>query len=105
MWIQEKEELWNNMTCVVPREWGDLFRKKRPSCPGEIHTGEVMLVSHRLESSKPFSVFYCDVIQESFRSAQVKGIADYEFRRIHGIGKHDRDILCFPGYIENIIFL
>ncbi|KAG7574980.1 F-box associated interaction domain [Arabidopsis suecica] len=105
VWIQEKEELWNNMTCSVPCEWGDLFREKIPSCPGEIHTGEVMLVSPRLESSKPFSVFYCDVIQESCRSAQVKGIADFGFRRIHGIRKHDRDIFCFPGYIENIMCL
>lgn len=103
VWIQEKEELWNNKTYVVPCEWGDFFRE-RPSCPGVIHTGEVMLVSNRLESSKPFSVFYCDVIQESCRSAQVKGIADYGFRRMHGIGKHDCDMLCFPGYFENIIF-
>ncbi|EOA28684.1 hypothetical protein CARUB_v10024910mg [Capsella rubella] len=104
VWIQEKEELWNNMACAVPCEWGALFREKRPSCPGEIHTGEVMLVSNQLQSSKPLSVFYCDVMRETCRSAQVEGIADYGFRRIHGIGMHDHDVLCFPGYIENIMF-
>ncbi|CAH2072120.1 unnamed protein product [Thlaspi arvense] len=89
VWIQEKRELWNQTTCVLPCEWDDLFREKRPSySPGEIHTGEVMLCSHRLESSKPLSVFYSDVIQESLRSAQVEGIADYEFRRVNGIGEH-----------------
>ncbi|KAL9280293.1 hypothetical protein AtEden1_Chr5g0106211 [Arabidopsis thaliana] len=64
-----------------------------------------MLVSSRLESSKPFSVYYYDPIKESFRSAEVEGIADHEFRRIHGIGKRAREMLCFPGHIENIMFL
>ncbi|CAA7027709.1 unnamed protein product [Microthlaspi erraticum] len=105
VWIQEKQKLWNKMSCVAPCEWRDLYKDKRPSSPGEIHTGEVMFVSDRLQSSRPFSVFYCDVIQESFRSAQVKGIADYEFRRTHGIGMHDLDMLCFPGYTENIMSL
>ncbi|XP_010507748.1 PREDICTED: F-box/LRR-repeat protein At3g03360-like [Camelina sativa] len=108
VWIQEKEELWNNMACAVPCEWGALLRDKRPSCPGEIHTGEVMLVSNRLESSKPFSVFYCDVSQESCRSAQVEGIADDWFRSFHGIGKQDRDTFCFPGFkvviVDSIMF-
>ncbi|CAH8271907.1 unnamed protein product [Arabidopsis lyrata] len=106
LWMQEREEYWNCMTCDVPCEWRDLFRdKRRLSSPGEIHTGEVMLVSDRLESSKPFSVFYYDPIKDSFRSAEVEGIADHEFRRIHGIGKRAREMLCFPGHIENIMFL
>ncbi|KAJ4883676.1 F-box family protein [Raphanus sativus] len=107
LWYQEeeKDESWNIMTCDVPTEWGDLFRDKSVSSPGEIHTGEVMLVSDTLESSKPFTVYYYDMIRESFRSAKVEGIADSEFRRgIHGIGKRDREMLCFPGHIENITF-
>ncbi|KAG2274515.1 hypothetical protein Bca52824_057070 [Brassica carinata] len=106
LWIQEEEdESWNIMTCDVPTEWGDLFRDKGLSSTGEIHTGEVMLVSDTLESSKPFTVYYYDMIRESFRSATVEGIADSEFRRgIHGFGKRNRDMLCFPGHIENIMF-
>ncbi|RID41492.1 hypothetical protein BRARA_J01450 [Brassica rapa] len=106
LWIQEEEdESWNIMTCDVPTEWGDLFIDKGLSSTGEIHTGEVMLVSDTLESSKPFTVYYYDMIRESFRSATVEGIADSEFRRgIHGFGKRNRDMLCFPGHIENIMF-
>ncbi|KAG2274514.1 hypothetical protein Bca52824_057069 [Brassica carinata] len=95
LWIQEEEdESWNIMTCDVPTEWGDSFRDKGLSSTGEIHTGEVMLVSDTLESSKPFTVYYYDMIRESFRSAEVEGIADSEFRRgIHVF-----------GHIENIMF-
>ncbi|CAN6871457.1 unnamed protein product [Brassica oleracea] len=106
LWIHEEEdESWNIMTCDVPTEWGDLFRDKGLSSTGDIHTGEVMLVSDTLESSKPFTVYYYDMIRESFRSATVEGIADSEFRRgIHGFGKRNRDMLCFPDHIENIMF-
>ncbi|KAG2299933.1 hypothetical protein Bca4012_011495 [Brassica carinata] len=106
LWYQEeKDESWNIMTCDVPSEWRALFRDIRPSSPGEVHTGEVMLVSDTLESSKPFTIYYYDMIRKSFRSAKVEGIADSEFRRgIHGIGKRDREMLCFPGHIENIMF-
>ncbi|ESQ42240.1 hypothetical protein EUTSA_v10015900mg [Eutrema salsugineum] len=104
-WIQEEEESWNNMTGVVTSEWGDLLREISLYSTGEIHTGEVLLVPYRLESSKPFSVFYYDMIRESFRSGQVLGIADYEFRRrFHGFGKRNRGMRCFPGHIENIMF-
>uniref|UniRef100_A0A0D3EDA7 F-box domain-containing protein n=2 Tax=Brassica oleracea var. oleracea TaxID=109376 RepID=A0A0D3EDA7_BRAOL len=103
--IKKEDESWNIMTCDVPTEWGDLFRDKGLSSTGDIHTGEVMLVSDTLESSKPFTVYYYDMIRESFRSATVEGIADSEFRRgIHGFGKRNRDMLCFPGHIENIMF-
>ncbi|CAH8376862.1 unnamed protein product [Eruca vesicaria subsp. sativa] len=107
LWIQEeKEDAWRIMTCDVPTEWEDLFLEEEPSSPGEIHTGEVMLVSDTLEASKPFTVYYYDVVIESFRSAKVEGIADSEFRRgIQGIGKHNREMLCFPGHIENIMFM
>ncbi|KAL0887901.1 hypothetical protein Bca101_011884 [Brassica carinata] len=75
LWIQEeKDESWNIMTCDVPTEWGDLFRDiARLSSPGEIHTGEFMLVSDRFEPSKPVSVFYYDMIRKSFRRAEVEG--------------------------------
>ncbi|CDY26959.1 BnaC09g36240D [Brassica napus] len=103
-WTLE-DESWNIMTCDVPTEWGDLFRDKGLSSTGDIHTGEVMLVSDTLESSKPFTVYYYDMIRESFRSATVEGIADNALRRgIHGFGKRNRDMLCFPGHIENIMF-
>lgn len=37
-----------------------------------------MLVYHKLESSKPFSVFYYDPIKETFRSAEVEGIVSLD---------------------------
>ncbi|EFH50349.1 predicted protein [Arabidopsis lyrata subsp. lyrata] len=83
-----------------------LFEKERSLCTGQIHTGEVIIVSRpaRLESSKLFCVYYCDMTREDIRRCEIDGIADYEFRRIHGIGKRTRQLLCFPGHIENIMF-
>jgi len=101
----EKQEWSSIITCDVPSEWGDLFEKERSLCTGKIHTGEVMIVSTpaRLKSYMPFFVNYCDITRESIRRCEIDGIADYEFRRIHGIGKRTREMLCFPGHIENII--
>ncbi|CAH8271905.1 unnamed protein product [Arabidopsis lyrata] len=109
MWILqdvEKQEWSSIMTCDVPCQWGDLFEKERSLCTGQIHTGEVIIVSRpaRLESSKLFCVYYCDMTREDIRRCEIDGIADYEFRRIHGIGKRTRQLLCFPGHIENIMF-
>ena len=102
----EKQEWSSIITCDVPSEWGDLFEKERSLCTGKIHTGEVMIVSTpaRLKSYMPFFVNYCDITRESIRRCEIDGIAGYEFRRIHGIGKRTREMLCFPGHIENIIF-
>ncbi|CAH8386039.1 unnamed protein product [Eruca vesicaria subsp. sativa] len=101
LWLQE-DESWNMMKSNVPTEWVKLFRAKKPNSPGEIHTGEFIWVSDRLDPSKPFNVFYYYIIRESFRSAQVEGIED---RGIQGIRKHNPYMLCFPGHIENIMFL
>ncbi|CAH2072137.1 unnamed protein product [Thlaspi arvense] len=107
MWIlqdAEKQEWLSVETSDVPCEWIDLFTEERATCTGEIHTGEAMLVSRLLESSKLFCVYYCDLVRDGFRRGEVDGIADLEFRRDHGIGKHNRQMLCFPGHIENIMF-
>ncbi|EOA22922.1 hypothetical protein CARUB_v10003656mg [Capsella rubella] len=43
------------------------------------------MVDSRLISSEPFSVLYYDLYSESIRRVEVEGIADDEFRRVHGI--------------------
>lgn len=93
------------MICDVFIDWGDLFRDKGLFFLGEIYIGEVMLVFDMLELFKFFIVYYYDMIRESFRSVIVEGIVDSEFRcGIYGFGKCNCDMLCFLGYIENIMF-
>ncbi|CAN8301020.1 unnamed protein product [Cochlearia groenlandica] len=103
----EKQEWSSIMTCHMPSEWEDILNNERMSCIGEIHTNEVMIVSRSecLESSKVFSVYYYDFVEESMRKGEVDGIADSEFRGIHGIGKDAREMYCFPGHVENIMYL
>lgn len=106
LWILEDAEKheWSNMTCALASAWSDLLGDYVRS-KGEIHTGELMVVDPRLRSSKPFSVCFYDFIRESIRKVEVQGIVDDEFRRVHGIGMRTREMLCFPGYVENIRFL
>ncbi|CAL9231212.1 unnamed protein product [Arabidopsis halleri] len=106
LWILEDAEKhkWSEMACPLAFEWSDLLGDHITS-NGEIHTGELMVVNPGLRSSKPFSVCYYDFNRESIRKVEVKGIGDDEFRRVHGIGKRTREMLCFPGYVENIKFL
>ncbi|KAG7534864.1 F-box-like domain superfamily [Arabidopsis thaliana x Arabidopsis arenosa] len=70
-------------------------------CTGEIHTNEVVVVSRCLESSKHFCVYYVDMMTQSIRRVEIDGMADNEFRRIHGIGKNALEMLCFPGHVEH----
>ncbi|KAF8048708.1 hypothetical protein N665_2429s0007 [Sinapis alba] len=108
MWIlqdAEKQEWSSIVTCDVHSEWRELWiGQERVVCTGEIHTNEAILVTRSLYSSKLFRVYYCDMISKRVRRAEVDGIADDEFRRVHGIGKHGREMLCFPGHVENIMF-
>ncbi|EFH50346.1 hypothetical protein ARALYDRAFT_910271 [Arabidopsis lyrata subsp. lyrata] len=108
LWILEdaKKHKWSEMACPLAFEWSDLLGD-RVTSNGEIHTGELMVVNPGLRSSKPFSVCYYDFNRERIRirKVEVEGIADDEFRRFHGIGKRTREMLCFPGYVENIKFL
>ncbi|XP_033142418.1 F-box protein At1g30790 [Brassica rapa] len=108
MWIlqdAEKQEWSSVVTCDVHSEWKDLLTEERVLCTGEIHTNEAILVSRSLRSSELFCVYYCDMISKRVRRAEVDGIADDEFRGVHGIGKYGRDEMwCFPGHVENIIF-
>ncbi|XP_010477764.1 PREDICTED: F-box protein At1g30790-like [Camelina sativa] len=100
MWIlqdAEKQEWSNVMTCYVPCD------KKTSLCTGEIHTNEVVMASRWLESSKPFYVYYMDMMRESIRRVQIDGLADNEFRRIHGIGKNALRISCYPGHVEHFV--
>ncbi|XP_010485243.2 PREDICTED: F-box protein At1g30790-like [Camelina sativa] len=100
MWIlqdAEKQEWSNAMTCFVPCD------KKTSLCTGEIHTNEVVMASRWLESSKPFYVYYMDMMRESIRRVQIDGIADNEFRRIHGIGKNALRLSCYPGHVEHFV--
>ncbi|XP_019087672.1 PREDICTED: F-box protein At1g30790-like [Camelina sativa] len=100
MWIlqdAEKQEWSNAMTCSVPCD------KKTSLCTGEIHTNEVVMASRWLESSKPFYVYYFDMMRESIRRVQIDGMADNEFRRIHGIGKNALRISCYPGHVEHFV--
>ncbi|KAL9813026.1 hypothetical protein AtNW77_Chr5g0126561 [Arabidopsis thaliana] len=69
------------MTCVVPCD------KELSLCSGESHNNEVVVsIIRRIE-------------------VEIDEIADYEFRRVNGIGKHAPRILCFPGHIENLMYL
>jgi len=105
LWIlqdAEKEEWSSIMTCVVPCD------KELSLCSGESHNNEVVMVSICLKSSKHFFVYYFDMVRESIIrriEVEIDGIADYEFRHINGIGKHAPRILCFPGHIENLMYL
>ncbi|CAL9231213.1 unnamed protein product [Arabidopsis halleri] len=106
LWILEDAEKqeWSELRFARPSEWDDLLEDYFTS-EGESHTGELIMVDSRLISSEPFSVCYYDFHRESLRRVEVQGIADDEFRRVHGIGKRTREILGFPGYVENIRFL
>lgn len=107
MWIlqdAEKQEWSSIVTCDVHSEWKDLLTEERVLCTGEIHTNEAILVSRSLNSSELFCVYYCDMISKRVRRTEVDGIADDEFRSVHGIGKPGGDMLCFPGHVENIMY-
>ncbi|CAH8387919.1 unnamed protein product [Eruca vesicaria subsp. sativa] len=107
MWIlqdAEKQEWSSVVTCDVNSEWRDLWTEERVLCTGEIRSNEAILVSRSLKSSELFCVYYCDMISKRVRRAEVDGIADDEFRDVHGIGEHGREMLCFPGHVENIMF-
>ncbi|XP_023644434.1 F-box protein At1g30790 [Capsella rubella] len=107
LWVLEdvkKQELSLGMECDLPSEWNGLV-KGYVSLKGETHSDEVIMVSSRLISSEPFSVLYYDFYRESIRRVVVEGLVDDEFRRVHGIGKRTREVLCFPGYVENIMYL
>ncbi|CAN7005874.1 hypothetical protein IGI04_009629 [Brassica rapa subsp. trilocularis] len=98
----EKQE-WSSMKCVLPSKWEDL-RETHLMCRGVIHTGELMVDSGLLDSSKPFYVCYYDFNKKIIRKVEILGMKDGDFRHIHGT-KYWIWMLCFPGHIENIRFL
>lgn len=107
MWIlqdAEKQEWSSIVICDVYSELREFFTDERLLCTGEIHTNEAILVSRSLNSSELFSVYYCDMISKRVRRAEVDGITDDEFRGVHGICTHGREVLCSPGHVENIMF-
>ncbi|XP_010495374.1 PREDICTED: F-box protein At1g30790-like [Camelina sativa] len=106
LWILEDAEKqeWSETRCARPSDLYNVL-KGYVNLKGEIRTGELIIIGSRLKSSIPFSVWYYDFQRESIRRVDIEGIADDEFRRVYGIGKRTREILSFPGFVENIMYL
>ncbi|CAN6993534.1 unnamed protein product [Brassica oleracea var. botrytis] len=105
LWILEDAEKqeWSSMTCEFPSELKCLLGSYVVS-KGDIHNGELTVFHPWSWSLKPFCVCYYDFKKESIiRKVEIK--VDGEFRRIHGIGEETCQMLCYPGYFENIRFL
>ncbi|XP_013629717.1 PREDICTED: F-box protein At1g30790-like [Brassica oleracea var. oleracea] len=102
LWVfedAEKQE-WSSMTCVLPSQWKYLTASHLMS-EGVIRTGELVVFSVLLDSSKPFYVCYYDFNKKIIRKVEILGMKDGDFRGIHGTSW----MSCFPGHIENIRFL
>ncbi|XP_010495373.1 PREDICTED: F-box protein At1g30790-like [Camelina sativa] len=106
LWILEDAEKqeWSELRCAQPDDLDDLT-EDYVILKGEIRAGELIMIDSRLKSHIPFSVFYYDFQRRNIRRVDIEGIADDEFRRLHGIGKRTREIWSFPGFVENIKFL
>ncbi|KAF3508758.1 hypothetical protein F2Q69_00000911 [Brassica cretica] len=102
LWILEDAEKqeWLSMTSVLPSKLEDL-REIHLMSRGVIHTGELMVFSGLLDSSKPFYVCYYDFKKKIIRKVEILRMKDGDFRGIHGTSW----MICYPGHIENIKFL
>ncbi|KAJ4883986.1 F-box family protein [Raphanus sativus] len=107
LWVLEDAEKqeWSSIRCDLPSRWKDLLgfyvRSK-----GVSHTGELMVFYPWLNPSEPFYVCYYDFNKKSTRKVEIRGMADGDFRRIHGIGElTDMKISYFTSHIENFRFL
>ncbi|KAJ4910939.1 F-box family protein [Raphanus sativus] len=105
LWILEDAEKqeWSSMTCVLPSELKYLLGSYVVS-KGDIHNGELMVFHPWSWSSTQIFFWYYDFKKESL-IRKLKVVVDGDFRRIHGMGELNGDMLCYPGYFENVRFL
>ncbi|CAA0374128.1 unnamed protein product [Arabidopsis thaliana] len=104
-WILEDAEKLrvSHMACDV---WDDSLGKY-VRAKEEIHTGKLMGIYPRLQSSKykPFSVCFYHFNKVRLKKTEIRGSNDDDIRFRCGIGMRTHEILSFGGYIENIRFL
>ncbi|CAH8362442.1 unnamed protein product [Eruca vesicaria subsp. sativa] len=106
LWILEDAEKheWSSMTCVIPSKL-ERLRGSYVMSKGDVHNGEPIMVFHPWSwSLEQFCVWYYDFEKEII-IRKVEVVVDGEFKSIHGIDEQTWQMLCYPGYFENIRFL